>query len=271
MQVPWFYIEPNVAQVKLAIDIIPPAMKFQKEKGKLHGEFDLSAVAYKQDGSVAARFSDAVLLDFDNQQQADAFLRAPYHYENQPEVAPGQYNLRMAVSSGAQDFGKVKVPLTVALWNGQTLFASGIALSRNVHPDADMVAGLDSSLLDQRSRPLVAKGNEVVPSGSSQFHTGERGFFYIEAYEPLLSAAKDGTPLPVAAVRTRVLDRASGQAKQDSGPQLIQRFMRAGNPVVPIVSQLPTATLPAGLYKLEVTVMRQTGDPVIRTADFDVN
>ena len=36
------------------------------------------------------------MLDFDNQQQADAFLRAPYHYENQLEVAPGQYNLRMA-------------------------------------------------------------------------------------------------------------------------------------------------------------------------------
>ena len=42
-----------------------------------------------------------------------------------------------------------------------------------------MVAGLDSSLLDQRSRPLVAKGNEVVPAGSSQFHTGERGFFLL--------------------------------------------------------------------------------------------
>ena len=93
----------------------------------------------------------------------------------------------------------------------------------------------------------------------------------MSAYEPLLSAAKEGTPLPVVGVRTRVLDRASGQSKQDSGPQLIQSFMHAGNPVVPIVSPLPTATLPAGAYKLEVTVMRQTGDPVIRTADFDVN
>jgi hypothetical protein len=271
MQVPWFYTEPNVAQVKLAVEITPPAMKFQKEKGKLHGEFDLAAVAWKPDGSVAARFSDTVKLDFDNQQQADAFLRTPYHYENQLEVAPGQYNLRMAVSSGTEDFGKVEMPLTVAPWNGQTLFASGIALSHYVHPDADMVAGLDSSLLDQRSRPLIAKGNELVPTGTSQFHAGERGFFYIEAYEPLLSAAKAGTSLPIVGLRTRMLDRATGQQKQDSGVQGVQSFERAGNPVVPIVSALPTATLPAGAYKLEVTVMRQTGDPVVRTTDFDVN
>ncbi len=246
MEVPWFYTEPNVAQVKLAVDITPPAMKLQKDKGKLHGEFDLAAVAYKPDGSVAARFSDAVKLDFDNQQQADAFQHSLYHYENQLDVAPGQYNLRLAVSAGAQDFGKTEMPLTVDPWNGQTLSASAIALSRNAHANADIVAGLDGSLLEQRSRPLIANGTEVVPTGSDKFHTGERGFFYIEAYEPLLTATKPGTPLPIVGIRIRVLDRASGQAKQDSGIKTAEGFMHPGSPVVPIVSALPTATLPAG-------------------------
>jgi VWFA-related protein len=271
MQVPWFYSEPNVAQVKLAIDITPPPMKFTKDKGKLHGEIDLAGMAYKPDGSVAARFSDVVKLEFDNQQQADAFLKAPYHYENQLDVAPGQYNLRLAVSAGAEGFGKVEMPLKVEPWNGQTLGASEVALSRNAHTNSDMVAGLDGSLLEQRSRPLIANGTEIVPTGSSQFHTGERGFFYIEAYEPLLTDAKAGAALPVVGLRIRVLDRASNQPKQDSGVKTVEGFMRAGNPVIPIVSALPTATLPAGAYKLEVTVMRQTGDPIVRTADFDVN
>jgi len=273
MQDPWFYSEPNVAQVKLALDITPPAMKFQKEKGKLHGEFDLAGAAYKPDGTVAARFSDTVNLDFDNQQQADAFLKQPYHYENQLDVAPGQYNLRMAIGSegsGAQGFGKVEMPLKVDPWNGQTLGASSIALSRHAHTNTDLTAGLDGALLEQRSRPLIANGTEVDPTGSDVFHTGERGFFYLEAYEPLLTAAKAGSPLPVVGLRIRVLD-ATGQQKQDSGIKTIDGFMRAGNPVVPIVSALPTTTLPAGKYKLEVTVMRQTGDPIVRTADFDVN
>jgi len=234
----------------------------------LHGEFDLAAVASKPDGSVAARFSDIVKLDFDNQQQADAFLRTPYHYENQLDVAPGQYNLRMIVGAGDQGFGKAEAPLKIDPWNGQTLSASGIALSRNAHASADLTAELDGSLLE-RSRPLVANGTEVSPAGSSQFHAGERGFFYVEAYEPLLAAAKAGGPMPVVGLKIRVLDRATGQPKQDSGVKTVQGFMRPGSPVVPIVSPLPA--MPAGAYRLEVTVMRQVGDPVVRTTDFDVN
>ena len=163
----------------------------RRDKGKLHGEYDVAAIAYKPDGSVAARFSDAVKLDFDTQQQADAFLKTPYHYENQLDLAPGTYNLRMAVSPGGGDtqaFGKAEMPLKIDPWNGQTLSASGLALSHDSHPAADMVAGLDGSLLEGH-RPLVANGTEIVPTGTSQFQTGERGFVYFEAYEPLLTAA----------------------------------------------------------------------------------
>jgi VWFA-related protein len=275
MQLPWFYTAPNVARVDLAMDIIPSAMKFQKEKGKYHGEFDLAGVAYKPDGTVAARISDAVKLDFDTQQQTDAFLKAPYHYENQFDIAPGEYSFRMAFSSGssdAQGFGKVEMPLKIDSWNGQTLSASALALSRDAHP-ASLAGGLDSSLLEGL-RPLVAKGTEVIPTGTSQFHTGERGFFYLEAYEPLLAAMKDVKPdtqLPVVGIRVRILDRATGQQKDDSGVKVAGSFERPGNATVPIVSNLPTATLPAGAYRLEVTVMRPAGDAVVRTADFDVN
>jgi len=269
MQLPWFYSAPNVAQVDLAMDIVPSAMKFQKEKGKLHGEFDLAGVAYKPDGSIAARVSDAVKLDFDTQQQVDAFLKTPYRYENQFEIAPGQYNFRMAFSAGAEGFGKVEMPLKIEPWNGQSLAASGLALSHDAHPAADLAAGLDGSLLEGL-RPLVAKGTEVVPAGTDRFQQGERGFLYFEAYEPLLAAAKPGASLPLVGVRIRVLDRATGQQKEDTGVKTAGSFMRAGNPMIPILSALPIATLPAGAYRLEVSVMRETGEPVVRTADFDV-
>jgi hypothetical protein len=72
-------------------------------------------------------------------------------------------------------------------------------------------------------------------------------------------------------IRVRVLDRATGQQKEDTGVKAAGSFERPGNASVPIVSSLPTATLPAGAYRLEVSVMRSTGDPVVRTADFDVN
>jgi VWFA-related protein len=278
MQLPWFYTAPNVARVNVAMEIIPSAMKFQKEKGgKLHGEFDLQGVAYKADGTAAARVSDIVKLDFDTQQQVDAFLQAPFHYENQFEIAPGQYTFRMAFTSGAADapgFGKVEMPLTIAPWNGQTLAIGGLALSRDAHPAADLAAGLDVSLLEGQ-RPLVAKGIEVVPTGDSQFHAGEPAYFYFEAYEPLLATAKPDSQLPASqlpliGIRIRVLDRATGQQKSDTGARGAGNLERAGNATVPVIATLPIANLPAGTYRLEVSVMREAGDPVIRTADFDI-
>lgn len=277
MQLPWFYTAPNVARVNLAMDIVPTGTKFQKEKGKYHGEIDLAGVAYKSDGTAAARVSDEVKLDFDNQQKMEAFLKTPYHYENQFDIAPGQYTFRMAFASGppgasdAQAFGKVEMPLDIDPWNGQTLAVSGIALSHDAHPAADLAAGLDVSLLEGL-RPLVAKNTEVVPSGVTRFETGQPGYFYFEAYEPLLAAAtQTSAPLPLIGVRIRVLDRSTGRQKSDTGVHAAGSFERRGNPVVPVVSSLPIQGLPPGAYKLEISVMRQTGDPVVRTADFDVN
>ena len=151
MQLPWFYSAPNVARVNLAMDFNPSSMKFQKDKGKFHAEIDLAGVAWKADGTAAARVSDAVKLDFDTQLQVDAFLKTPYHYENQFEIAPGQYTFRMAFSSdasGAHDFGKAELPLNIDRWDGQTLSMSGIALSHDAHPAADLAAGLDVDLLE---------------------------------------------------------------------------------------------------------------------------
>jgi hypothetical protein len=273
MQLPWFYSEPNIAQVNLAMDIMPSAMKFRKEKGKLRGEFNLAGVAYKPDGSVAARVSDAVKLEFDSREQVDAFLKTPYHYQNQFDIAPGQYAFRMAFSSdssGAHGFGKVEMPLTIDPWNGQTLSISGLALSHDAHPAADLSAGLDVSLLEG-ARPLVSKGVEAVPTGTTEFHAGEPGYFYLEAYEPLLAAAKANDPLPVVGLRVRVLDRVTGQPKQDTGFRSVSIYERPGNPIIPILSNLPAANLPAGPYRLEVSVVRKTGNPVFRTVDFDIN
>ena len=225
MQLPWFYSAPNVARVNLAMDFNPSSMKFQKDKGKFHAEIDLAGVAWKADGTAAARVSDAVKLDFDTQLQVDAFLKTPYHYENQFEIAPGQYTFRMAFSSdasGAHDFGKAELPLNIDRWDGQTLSMSGIALSHDAHPAADLAAGLDVDLLEGM-RPLVARGIEVVPSGVNRFHPGERGYIYVEAYEPELTAAKPDS-MPVIGIRVRVLDRVTGQQKEDTGAKTAGSF-----------------------------------------------
>jgi len=220
----------------------------------------------------AARVGNAVKLDFETQQQTDAFLKAPFHYANQFDIAPGVYNFRMILSSGATGFGSIDLPLNISPWNGQTLSVSGLALSRTAQAATDSPAGLGASLVDG-PHPLAANGVEVLPMGSTQFHKGERGMFYFEAYEPQLDPARTEQQgmAPVFTIRIRVLDRTTGQQKSDSGLTNAASYLHPGNPVIPIALVLPTAELPAGDYKLELSVAHDKGqDAVMRTADFEI-
>ena len=71
------------------------------------------------------------------------------------------------------------MPLAIEPWTGE-FGLSGLALSRETHPAADLGLGLG---LEGRT-PLVAEGAQVVPSGSWQFAKSEPAFFYFEVYGP---------------------------------------------------------------------------------------
>ena len=66
LELPYFYSSPGIALVDLAMEMDIQGLRFTKQKnGKQHAELDLVGLAYGADGGVAAKFSDAVSLDFD--------------------------------------------------------------------------------------------------------------------------------------------------------------------------------------------------------------
>jgi len=267
MRLPWFYSSPGIARVHLAMDIDPASIKFKKEKEKLHAQLTFAGAALLPDNSVAARVNDSVELNFDTQQQVEAFLKTPYHYENQFPMAPGNYRFTMSFSSDSGAFGKLESPLQIAPWDGKSLDLSAPALSNTARRAQDLTDSLDPSLLEG-ARPLVANNTEVVPAGDSVFHPGGAAIVYFEAYEPLLISAKPDA-LPQVGVRIRVLDQ-NGNQKADTGVQVLAHFMHPGNPVIPIVTPVPIAGLAPGKYTLELTALRPGGQPIIRTAAFEV-
>ena len=253
LQLSWFYAKPGAAVVDIAMDVDPRAMKV---RGK-HAELTVSGVAYREDGSAAARAPDTVKLDFDTQDELDQFMKVRYRYARQVDLAPGKYKFRMAVGSGDATFGIAEKPLEIEPWNGQSLSASAIVLCDEDYPIKDVTAELVSSMLEGPRR-LAAKGRQVVPMGGMEFRVGQNGLVYFELYNP--GAGK----LPP--VQLRILERATGQEKIDSGPRDANPWMRPGDPLVPVELNLPIAKLPAGAYTLEV----HAGDAVVRRADFDV-
>jgi VWFA-related protein len=251
VQLPYFYLSPSVARVNLAMEIPPEALQFEKEKGKLHAEMDVLGVASLPDGSVGARFSDAVKFDL-TPAEVEKLKEKPLQYEKEFKIAPGQYHFTMAFSSGGQSFGKLEAPLNVQPRKAGELALGGVVLSKEAHPAADVGLVPGASLMADQT-PLVAQGMQVTPTGSGQFTKSEQAFFYFEVY--------DANPASASA-EVRILDRKSGAPKWQSGQVKLSVPQQGG--------VLPLNSLAPGDYQLEVSAVDAAGKRVTRTADFEV-
>jgi VWFA-related protein len=269
MQLPFFYTSPNVARVNVALDIATGDLKFEKEKGKYHAAVNILGLAYLPNGSVGARFSDTLNLDFADKKLAEAFKEKPMHYESQFAVASGKYNLKVVYASGGENFGKIEMPLVVEPYDAKQFSMSGVALSKEARRASDLGTGLDALLLEDRV-PLIAQGMQLVPSGSSHFTKADFAAFYLEIYEPLL-ANPEPPVIPVVAFQLRILDSKTGQQKEDTG--LVQVDVpkgAAGNPVLPVGGKIPTASLTPGSYVLEIKARDDAGKEFQRSTNFEI-
>ena len=265
MLAPYFYTSVNTARVNLAIEVPPNTIKFEKQKGKLHATVNVFGFAYKLDGTVAARFSDSLNLNFEDKKQLEEFNSKPFHYDTQFDVASGHYNLKVVFNSqGAETFGKLEVPLVIDPYDGKQFSLSAVALSKDIHPVSQMGLTLDATLLEDRT-PLVAQGLQLIPSGSDQFKKTDRAAVYLEIYAPALA----GPDPPKIGVKMVVVDRKTGEKKIDSGG--LAGDAKVGSPLVPVGLRLPVGELPPGSYRLELKGVDSTGNATQpRTVDFEV-
>jgi VWFA-related protein len=263
VEAPFFYTSPNTARVNLAVGIPSNALKFEKVKGKQHSSVNVLGIAYKPDGTIAARFSDTVDLDFDGKKELEEFQKQPFHYENQFEIASGQYNLKIVFNSGNEVFGKLQVPLVVDPYDGKQFSMSAVALSNQFHRVSDLSTGLDSELLADRT-PLVVQGVQVVPSDNNRFKKTDNAAVFVEIYAPLLMGPKP----PQVGVELMVVDRKTGEKKVDVASRAANQ---PGSAVAPIGLKLPVATLAPGSYRVELRALDSVGNATkARTADFEV-
>jgi len=287
MQAPFFYTSSNTARMNVAIDIPTDSLSIEKVKGKLHLQMSVLGLAYSSSGALAARFSDSVAKDFTDKKELEAFQQHPFHYENEFDIAAGNYKLTVVFSGSGENFGKIEQSVTVDAYDPKQLFMSAAALSKEFHRVSETDTELDSALLEGRA-PLVAQGMQITPAGDNRFKKTDDAVVYLEVYEPALAemsaapaqsgdAAKaDGAaaPAPKAAPRVglemRVLDQKTGEQKLDSGMMEVTQAGKPGNPVMPVAFRLPLAQLAPGLYRAELKVSDTVGRSVMRPVVFEV-
>ena len=268
MQVPYFYTSANMARVNVAMEIPSDSLKFQKQKGKLHAAMDVLGIATTADGTVGARFSDTLKLDFDDQRQIDVLKLKPLHYENQFDIASGVYTIKIVFSAGGDSFGKLELPLVVGEYQTNQFGLSGLALSKESHPATDLRLDVETLLIDDQT-PLVANGKRIIPYGSNRFKKTDPAGFYFEVYEPLLAAAGSQNP-PEVGVQIRTLNRQSGQPVTDSGLIKLNTKVANENGMLPLSVTMPLTQVASGSYLLEVQALDSAGNSTRRLTPFEV-
>jgi len=249
---PYFYTSPDTARVNLALDVASSAIKFNKEKGKYHATLNVLGVATKADGTVAARFSDAVDLELDKK-QLDDFASKPYHYENQFYIASGHYKLNLAVNTGDK-YGKFEVPLVVDPYDKSQFSMSSLALSKEFHKVSDMSENLDAMLLQDRT-PLVTQGLQIIPSAGNTFKKSERAAVYLEVYEPLSADSSS----PKISLKLNIVDEKTGKSELEAAVPDAGASVVPGNPVIPMGVPLPVSNLQPGTYVVELSATDSAG------------
>jgi VWFA-related protein len=263
LSTPYFYTSPGVARVNISLQVPASAIDFEKEKKEFHSNVQVLGIAYREDGSVAARFSDTVKLDVEKKDLKE-FSKGPFNYQHTFNVAPGKYTLKLVLSTGGEKFGKYETALSIAPFDGQHLELSGPALSDAFRPVDQLVASLDAQLLEDQT-PLLFQGMEVFIQPGNRFQRGDKVSFYVEVFEPLMQSSF----VPRVGVLFNIVDRKTNQQVYSSNTILVDALAHAGNPLIPVARQIPTDSLQAGEYRLEVRARNSAGGASpIRTADF---
>lgn len=265
-ETPYFYTAPNVARVDLAMEIPLTNVQFNKEKGKYHASLNVLGIAAKPDGSVGARFSDNVDLDYESKDEMKEGLKQPFLYQNQFDTASGDYKLTLVVSSGGDTFGKFEAPLKVSSYDGKQFSLGGVVLSDSMQRISQTSSDVDAQLMEDRT-PLVVKGMQINPSGSNRFKKSDNVVVYTEVYEPLLTAA---TP-PQVMAGYAIVERASQKVVLKTPPVALDQFIQKGSPMIPVAFTVKVADLPAGGYELVMMAVDSAGNHAPnRVANFEV-
>jgi hypothetical protein len=269
------YGDSDAARVHIALDWPLKSLKAEsKTKGVL-------GMVLNRDGRLVTRFSDLADREgISDRRYADwpAWLRhfpkinvVESRYETQVKLPPGEYDLRVVLGDGKK-FGQAEMPLTVDSIDRKELAISAVSLCKQINDvsaygHASILPGAWTVRLSGNYVPLMSNDTEFKPTGNTRFKKGETLYTYFEVYEPLLAAESQAT----IQIQMRIVDVKTGEVKSDSKPIDATRYVRAGNPVIPIGRGIDISKLPKGLYRLDLQATDSAGRSTAwRTANFTI-
>ncbi len=255
------------ATVQIAIEFdLPKRYWGGDECRKHHPNVRVAGVVYKPDDQVVAHFdktypcagASTFLRSFFDEWSKhhlaiDNYIK-PSRFDTQVELPPGDYELRVATSEG-EHFGTAQLPLHLEGFNGAHLAISDV-VSAGIARDSSWVLAEAASVtpFPVIPSPLVSKNLQFFPDIDPTLRRGTPLTLYFEIYEPALKAQPSSLFYEV-----RITDLKAGSLVLSSGLMSADKWLVAGNTVVPIGLKIDTAKLKKGSYRIEVRASEAPG------------
>lgn len=197
---------------------------------------------------------------------------APFRYETEVEIPPGEYRLQIGFLDGKK-FGRGEVPLTVPNYGREQLSISGIALARRFRdlqmepPESPSTVAprtfreiptkpTESPIaLPQNYAPLISDGAEITPTANTRFEKKSPFCYFFQIYEPLWAKQ----PHPEVRALLRIVDAITRNVVRQVKPIDATSYAQPGNSLIPIGGRLDLSNLPTGAYELEAKATDSTG------------
>ncbi|MBN1566618.1 MAG: VWA domain-containing protein [Acidobacteria bacterium] len=158
----YFYDSPRVARVLVSARIRVDKAAFRKKGGRMEADLNIMGVAYAEDGSIAARFSETLPVAFDKEKEAE-YRKANLAYRNYFRLRPGKYSLKLAVSDDSENLGSMEQLLEVPALPDRGFVGSSIVIAEQTSNLPDLIKNLQAQLLDEND-PLLYSGMRIEPS-----------------------------------------------------------------------------------------------------------
>jgi VWFA-related protein len=157
----YFYDAPTLVRVPITASIQHGAIELKKKGAMLVNSIDVMGVAYGEDGSVAARFSETLNLSVEKDKEA-AFRNQDIPYQNYIKLRPGKYHLKMAVADDKGKIGTTEQLLVIPPFPSDGMASSSLVITQQMTQLPELIRSIQSKLMEEND-PLSYKGLQLIP------------------------------------------------------------------------------------------------------------
>src|SRR5262245_27084050 len=239
----FFYDSPQLARVPISARIQRGTIELKKKGSLMVNAVDVMGVAYAEDGSVAARFSETLNLAVEKERE-EMFRNSDIPYRNYIKLRPGKYQLKLAIADEKGKVGTSEQTLSVpAMSTGMA--TSSLVVSQEMAQLPELIKNMQARLLDEAD-PLIYRGIQIFPPVENNMRRENPVAIFYKLYN--LAGTDQNRSLTA---KVQLVDE-KGQANELPPIDLQEAAYPTGSSEMAIGFNLPLKDLTPGKYQLKV-------------------